>query len=44
MRNVRDSVMLETMVLSTPVGSTGVLVVSGIGVLLGTATSADVGY
>ena len=39
MRYERASVMSETMVLNYSVGSTGVLIESGIGVLMGTATS-----
>ena len=36
--------MLENMFVNTSVRSTGVLVASGIGVLLGTVTRAVVGY
>ena len=43
MRYVRESVMTEKMVLNASLGSTGVLVASEIGLLLGTATMMVVG-
>ena len=40
----RKSVMLDTMVLNYSVGSTGLLVASGVGVFLGTEKRVVVGY